>query len=565
MVSHTVSFRPFSFQLGDSTNSLSRRDREDFISPDASLPPSRLPSNSEGKDTPSVPYKNPRRSQRSIDGPKSPEKFEEEVSEPASQAAGSSNRQPAPSPRSPTFQLSRSPRSSASGTSQTPTLPITKSSQKNLHLTGFDPRSEPAVPMQDQQLSPTQKACPPLPLSLIRSISSNSSGSVYNQAEPIFQYEQAGSTKNSSTSIEQSSFSEGEYLASPIYNDSEHNSKVSNISRPNLKPNLSADKTMQPPPLPPSEVGPQTQNQPENGSLPLPSFPTSVYSTDSNERTTLPEILSQGELRYDEELGKDSSSANKRANPTTPILATSPLRLLSTPTAPNAKRRTKPKDITVTYDNEPSPILTVQDTLEWGIYDPSRISSSIKSKRTTTSASPMFSMESDHLTLPPPLGSPLPEINESVKRRRSFEADAKNLTESSLPLHAGRGATTEGDEERDSVPSLPKPGNVKRSWSNTFKHWSPTRKKHIITNSARRADGPATPMPPKYGVMESMMRGKEVLEKVGKSFIGPSKEEKRREMEQKTREDKKRESLKKKIQVLEFENQDPSDRRPGWV
>lgn len=69
----------------------------------------------------------------------------------------------------------------------------------------------------------------------------------------------------------------------------------------------------------------------------------------------------------------------------------------------------------------------------------------------------------------------------------------------------------------------------------------------MIMNGARRADGPATPFPPRHGFMEGVMRGKEVLGKVGKSVagVGTSKEEKRRE------------SLKKKIVVMGITDQSP--------
>ncbi|PVH88305.1 hypothetical protein DL98DRAFT_196198 [Cadophora sp. DSE1049] len=569
MGSLTMPFRPFSFQPNDSTNSLSRRDKEVSISPDTSPPPPRFTDNYEGKDKPSVPNRNPRRSQIWIDANTSREKVNQGISAPAPQTVGSC-RQPIPSPRSPTFQLQPSPRSFAFGKqspSPTRTPPMTKSSQKILQLTGFDPRFERALPIEHQQLSPTQKARPLLPQSPIRTISSNSSGSFYSQAEVGFRYEQAGSPKNSSTSIAQSSQSEGEYLTSSIYNISEHSSKASNISRPNTKTKLSNEQTVQPspPPQPASETESQAQRQSEDEPLPLPSFPTSVHSRDSNEITTLPEILAQERLRYDKGSEKDTSSAYRTSISMTPALVPSPLSMTSKTPNRKAKERIKPKHITATKDKNPSLFRAARDSLDWGIYDPSTSSSPSKSKHMTTPVSPMFTMESDHLTLSPPLGSPLPETPKSASKRKRFGAGAKHPLKSPFPFHARGGSIVEEDEEADSMPSPSTSRAFKRRVSSTIKHLSPTSSssksrssppssnKYVITNSARRADGPATPMPPKHGFMEGVMRGKEVLEKVGKSVVGASKEEKRRE------------SLKKRIVVVGITDQSPDGRVAEWL
>ncbi|KAH7417197.1 hypothetical protein BKA64DRAFT_701981 [Cadophora sp. MPI-SDFR-AT-0126] len=401
----------------------------------------------------------------------------------------------------------------------------------------------------------------------VRRISSHSLGILYSQAELGFRYEQAGSPKNSSTSITQTLHLDGELLTSSIHNISEHISKGSNISRPNTKANTSIENTVQPslPPQTASETKAQAQRLSEDEPLPLPSFPTSVHSRDSNEITTLPEILAQERLRYDEESENDALSAYKTSIPIIPTIVPSPQSMTSKTPNRKAKERIKPKHITVMKEKTPSLFRTARDSLEWGIHDPSTSSSPSKSKHTTTPVSPMFTMESDHLTLSPPLGSPLPEMPKLGSRRKRFGAGAKHPLKSPFPFHARGGAIVERDEEADSMPSPSTSRTFKRSFSSTFKHLSPTApssksrpgppssKKYIISNAARRADGPATPMPPKHGFMEGVMRGKEVLEKVGKSVVGTSKEEKRRE------------SLKKRIVVVGVTDQSPDGRVAEWL
>lgn len=557
MESIAMPFRPISFQPRKTTNSSSRPGMDVSIPPVSCLSPPRFANYTEGKNTPSVPDKNPRRSRIWIDANRSREKMNQEVSSPVPETVHSISTQPMPSPQSPTFQISPSPLSFTFGQqspSPTRTPPMTKSSQKILQLTGFDPRFERALPIEHQQLSPTQKAHPLLPQSPIRSIFSYSSGSFYSQAEAGFRYEQTGSPKNSSTSIARSSHSEGEQLTSSIYNISEQGSKTSNVSRPNR--NVKLDERVIQPGLPSpqveTDVVSQDRRPSQDDSLPLPSFPTSVHSRDSNELTTFPEILAQERRRYDAGSDQDHSSAHKDSNPVTSAFALSPPSMRSKSSTPQAKQRAKPKHITVARDRKPSLLRAARGSLEWGLYSPKISSSPSKSKHPTTPVSPMFTMESDHLTLPP-----LPEPPKSGSRRKRFGTGVKHPLKSPFPFHARGGAVEEADEEADSMPSPSTTRTFKRRVSSTIKHLSPTSpssksrpsppssKKYVITNGARRADGPATPMPPKHGFMEGVMRGKEVLEKVGKSVIGPSKDEKRRE------------SLKKRIVVVGITDQSP--------
>ncbi|KAG4420138.1 hypothetical protein IFR04_006701 [Cadophora malorum] len=558
MDSVVMPLRPMSFQPKEATNSSSQRGMDVSISTDARLSPPRFAYNTDGKDTPSVPSRNPRRSQIWIDENRSREKMNQEVSSSVPETVCCISTHPIQSPRSPTFKLSPSPLSFTFGQqSPTPTRtpPMTKSSQKILQLTGFDPRFERALPIEHQQLSPTQRARPILPQSPIRPISSHSSGSFYSQAEAGFRYEQAGSPKNSSTSIARSSHSEGEYLTSSIYNISEQGSKPSNISRPNMKAKLDERNIRPGLPLPQTETEllPQDRRPSQDDSLPLSSFPTSVHSRDSNEITTLPEMLAQEQRRYDTGSEQDHPSVPKAANPVNSALAPSPQSTISKSSNPRAKQWAKPKHTTVAKDRKPSLLRAARDSLEWGFSSPKSSKYPSKSKHTATPVSPMFTMESDHLTLPP-----LPEPPKSGSRRKRFGTGVKHPLKSPFPFHAPGGAVEDDDDERtDSMPSPSTTRTIKRTVSSTIRHLSPTSpssesrssppggRKYVITNGARRADGPATPMPLKHGFMEGVMRGKGVLEKVGKSVVGPSKEEKRRE------------SLKKRMVVVGITDQSP--------
>ncbi|KAL2072508.1 hypothetical protein VTL71DRAFT_11851 [Oculimacula yallundae] len=658
-----VPFRPFSFNPDESPSTGTM----ESIAPSVDQPTPRFAASYEIRDKPIVPNRNPRRSQLWNDSSTpTRETGIPETPESSSQITGSSKpqrtppprsptfqtppRSPAlqtpPSPRSPAFQMPPAPRSPAFQSppsprsaafrlqSSSPTPPMTKSSKKILQLTGFDPRFERALPLDHQQLSPTHPARPPISHSPIRSISSNSSGSFYSQAEAGFEYEQAGSIKDSKASVAQSSHDEGELLTSSIYNISEHGSKSSNVSKTNIKRKLKDEQAL---PRPSVEIIPQAQSQPkeeeeaEEASNSPPQVPASLpIPRPSNEITSLPEILAQENLRYSNGFEKDTASSYKHSIPTTPSLIPPPLTIQPKPsnpfpytptsTSPNpkprTKERTKPQHITLpSKPRKQSLFRSAKDTLEWGIYDSGSSSNATssrspsKSKHLTTPVSPMFSMASDHLSLSPPLGSsssPAPQSPLTPKSRRirfgstskhplkspfPFPLPFRSQTSTSTPqvrdISDSSGPIAEVDEDEEAADTMPSPSTARsftRRISSTLKNLSPTSpsspsspstktgkkgkrshppssKKFVITNAARRADGPATPMPLKSPFLEGVMRGKEALGRVGKSVVGTgtglSKEEKR--------EVRRRESLKKRIVVVGITDQSPDGRVSEWL
>lgn len=460
---------------------------------------------------------------------------------------------------------------------------MTKSSHKILQLTGFDPRFEQAFPKEHQQM-------PDSPLSPTSPTSATSSASVWSQDEAEFDYkqegssensrtslgnsdligflyEQNGSTKNSSTAIGQSirlSNDEGERLTPSIYNVSERSSRTSReyhepvTSRKGtvLAATLQSSRQVATPDLEQTEFRP-------------PTFPSKT-TTRSTEFLALPELLAQGYLRDRNGVERNASSAYKYPVQNA-ISSAFALKPLSTPLKSSLKgksrdtRRLDELKVTTT-PKKTSFILSAKDSLEWGICDASSRTESGTRKHQTTPVSPMFSMESDHLSLSPPLGRG-ESLSPTGKKR--IWGSGKHPLRSPYPFskthdHAfaresSASAREEGkDEAVETIQSPSRSTSFTRRLSNTIKHLSPTSSVHKKTacipppsnkyasaDEERKANGPTTQFPLQSGLMEGLGKGKEVVGKVKKSVVGVSKEEKRRE------------SLKKRIVVVGITDQNP--------
>ncbi|CZT01537.1 uncharacterized protein RCO7_02124 [Rhynchosporium graminicola] len=670
MDSKSLPFRPFSFEPEDPGKYPSISGTERSIPSGASQPSPRFAANCESKDKPSVPHRSPRRSQVWNEATKTWETVSQELPGYSSQIAGYPNIQATASPRSPTLQSLPSPRISTFQTpsispypsprspnfqtlpssrsqafhipsqsprsphvpllplprppafktpsslppspksvtfqqhTSSPTPPMTKSSKKILQLTGYDPRFERAIPLEHQQLPSPQ----PPPNSPIRSISSNSSGIFYSQADAGSRHEVASPRDSGDSPIVQSSKELSEYLTSSIYNISEHGSLLSNISRTNFKKRSKYEQAVS---QLPAEGVPQTHSQlqtEQKEDKEVPSTPHhSPKPKTSGKTAPLPKTFAQQHIHFCNNSEKDTTSALEHRIPTTQSLA--PASPTQNP-SPKVKERTKLQYITLVKEKQ-SLFRSAKDSLEWGIYDLNSSSSNNRNtniispsrRHTTTPVSPMFSMESDHLALSPPLGSITPGQfpERSRSRRFRFGSESKHLLKSPSPFSRGwareggdvggeeSGVLGVGDiaeeaeeEETDYMPSPSTALSFKRRVSSTLKSLSPaspssstspttsgkkkrrgppSSKKFVITNAARRADGPATPIPmpslsylsQRQGFKDGVMRGKEVLGKVGKSVVGASKEEKRRE------------SLKKRIVVVGITDQSPDGRVAEWL
>ncbi|CAL3962196.1 unnamed protein product [Diplocarpon coronariae] len=545
MGSPTVPPRPFSFHPGDLTNM--GRGMED---PTASGP--RFAANYESKELPQIPRKNPQRSQIWHDQtraratandipPYSPRTVGRRVGSNLDPVSYGPPRSPTQPLSSPSFQRPLSP-----------TPPMTTSSQKILQLTGFDPRFESALPKEHQQI-------PTPPQSPLRRVSSSSSGSVYSQDEVGFQPEETGTPKIPSPDFVQSSNDEGERLPSSIYNMSKHSSRSSN-TRDVAKNKMVASQA--------GVTQPALAHEQEELQRPTVQAGESTHST---EILALPEILAQENLRCSS--GQRGVAAGVHTSSHT-LVDTGPT--IHVPKNPNplalplksslrteGRERAKPQNIKVASPKKASFFRSARDSLEWGIYDLSTKGDPSDSKPSATPVSPMFTMESDHVALSPPLGS-LP----SPKTARRIFGSGRHPLKSPFPFSRSPSgasgfssnmapAEEEHGEAADTVPSPSTSRSFTRQLSNTIKHLSPTSPTHkskayppsseklVITNSERRPEGPATPATPKNGFMES------VVGKVKKSVVGVSREEKRRE------------SLRRRIVVVGITDQSPGMQR-SW-
>ncbi|KAI9053481.1 hypothetical protein LZ554_002437 [Drepanopeziza brunnea f. sp. 'monogermtubi'] len=446
---------------------------------------------------------------------------------------------------------------SASSSTMRSVPPMTKSSHKILQLTGFDPRFERALPIEHQQI-PRSPSSPPSPTS---PSSPTSTASVWSQPE-AGNDEQEASPKNSSVSVGQSIIQspngEGERLTPSIYNISDRSSRSSRQSREPVKSQMSTAQVLTPQ---------QPVLAPEQEELRHPTFPLTRPANHSTEVLALPEILAQDSPC--EQMGAERKTGSAHKHPVSKAASSTiiskPLAIpLKSSLKGKGRERGKPQDTDITNTPKKASFFrsSAKDSLEWGIYDAGSKEDPSRSRyhTPTTPVSPMFSMESDHLALGPPLGS-----GESPKTRARVWGTGKHPLKSPFPFsrsHSETPAAGEGDDEAaDTVQSPSTPRSFTRRLSNTMKHLSPTSpvnkkkaasvppssNKYVITNGARRADGPATPLPPKNGLSfaEGLVRGKEVVGKVKKSVGGTSKEEKRRE------------SLKKRIVVVGITDQSP--------
>ncbi|KAK2628142.1 hypothetical protein QTJ16_002788 [Diplocarpon rosae] len=541
--SPTLRPRPFSFQPEELMN----LGREMEVPTSSGQAAPRFAANSESKELSQIPNQNPQRSQIWGDEPRAwstandippypPRTVGREVGSDLDPVRYGPPRSPTQRPQSPGLQRPSSP-----------TPPMTTSSYKIFQLTGFDPRFERAFPIEHQQI-------PTPPQSPVRRVSSSSSGSVYSQAEVGFQPDQARPHRYSSSSIAQAASDEEEQPASSTDNISEPGFRSSDASREFAKNRVAA-----------AQAGAtQSALAPEQEEPRRPTFPAGV-STHSTEVLALPEILAQENPHYSSGGKGAAGGVHEYSHPlketgTTPHAPRSPNPLalpLKSSLKTRGNERMNTPGMAVASPKKASFFRSARDSLEWGIYDLSTKGDPSDGKPSTTPVSPMFTMESDHMTLSPPLGSfPSPKTTKRIfgSGRHPLKSPFPFSKSHSEAAGFGRSMApaAAGDEEAaEIVPSPSTPRGFTRRLSNTVKQLSPTSptrknktpplssEKAVLANGERRAAGPATPTTPKNGFMES------VVGKVKKSVVGVSKEEKRRE------------SLRERIVVVGITDQSP--------
>ncbi|KAE8447463.1 hypothetical protein EG329_010736 [Mollisiaceae sp. DMI_Dod_QoI] len=231
---------------------------------------------------------------------------------------------------------------------------------------------------------------------------------------------------------------------------------------------------------------------------------------------TLQQILTEQQRRYEEELQKEM-------RPLVP--------------KPLAIRSKKPKRISI-LSSAPSMLRNARDSLEWGINE---LTSPKPKKHNNTPVKARFSMHSGNTT--PEEMPPTPPPKSSRRKKKKFGAGEHPLR-SPYPFP--------GKEEDDVLPS-PSESSFGSKFSGAVRGLSTSRrgsqtKKTVITNRARKADGPDTPLPLKSGFVETIHRGneqlQEIIEKTKKNVL-------------RTAEERRRDELKKKIVVVGIGDQSP--------
>ncbi|CZR50929.1 uncharacterized protein PAC_00803 [Phialocephala subalpina] len=235
----------------------------------------------------------------------------------------------------------------------------------------------------------------------------------------------------------------------------------------------------------------------------------------------LQQILVEQQQRYDEEIQKEMAAFIPR---------------------PLVIHSKKPKRISI-LSSAPSILKNARDSLEWGINELTSPRPPRTKRHNNTPVKARFSMHSGNTTpeeMPP---SPLPKSPRRKKFKNVFGTGEHPL-KSPYPFP--------GKEEDDTITS-PSESKFGRRLSGAVKSLSTGRrgsqtKKTVITNKARKADGPDTPTPVKSSFVETMQKGNEqlhdIIEKTKKSVL-------------KSSDEKRREELKKKIHVVGLGDQSP--------
>ncbi|KAF8866573.1 hypothetical protein BDZ45DRAFT_276858 [Acephala macrosclerotiorum] len=234
----------------------------------------------------------------------------------------------------------------------------------------------------------------------------------------------------------------------------------------------------------------------------------------------LQRILVEQQQRYDEEIQKEMA-----------VFIPKPLVI----------RSKKPKRVSILLST-PSILKNARDSLEWGINELTSPRMPRTKRHNNTPVKARFSMHSGNTTpeeMPP---TPPPKSPRRKKFKKVFGTGEHPL-KSPFPFSG---------EEEDTIAS-PSESRFSRRVSGAVKSMSIGRrgsqmKKTVITNKARKADGPDTPTPVKSSFIETMHKGNEqlhdVIEKTKKSVL-------------KSSDEKRREELKKKIHVVGLGDQSP--------
>jgi hypothetical protein len=256
----------------------------------------------------------------------------------------------------------------------------------------------------------------------------------------------------------------------------------------------------------------------------IPQFRKGISRTYSKERVDIKDFIKETQPRFQSVREQEAGTTNsqKMIDPNLTHLVPAPLTARSSP----KKEPTSPKT------KRASLLAEARDSMSWGVQELTG-GPVVRSKEPTIP---------ENFAVPPPTST----------RKRTL-ASGKNPLKSPFPLRKNFANSTES-QESDSTLGNRFSGAMKRLSGGK----SPT-KTTVISNSARAPDGPDTPMPVKAGGVkstfpsvnmgESVQHGNEVLQEV---YLRAKKS-----LKIKTSEEKRRESLKKKIVVVGVTDQSP--------
>jgi hypothetical protein len=256
----------------------------------------------------------------------------------------------------------------------------------------------------------------------------------------------------------------------------------------------------------------------------IPEFRRGIAPTYSTEPVTIRDFIEETQKHFTGGLEHDAGALYSHGM-TDPSLS----HLVPAPLAIGPKRK---KDDLSSKGDKTSLFANVRDSMAWGIKE-------LTEAHIIRSKEPVI--PENHPMGPPPIST----------RKRNLSS-GKNPLKSPFPLYTSAKNSDTGESE----------SKLSKRFSGAIKRLSggkslPT-KTTIISNSARAADGPDTPMPVKSGFMaafpsvnvsESVHNGNEHLQEVY--------ERAKKTLKIKTSDERRRESLKKKIVVVGVTDQSP--------
>ena len=363
-----------------------------------------------------------------------------------------------------------------------PAPPMSKSSQKIMQLTGFNPRLDNTQSTHSYTKSPGSSG-------------SSSSGSFYDEDIILEQ----------NPLLEVPALPNAEYLTPSIYSASASSSST-----------VDTGKGLRSSDFPRNKDG-RSKTKQSYSEVPEPDVEAAKLST---ELTSLDDLIAQERERYESHVPRNRSS--KYAQHTQSLTEAGLDSLVPPPLVLRPKKSRQSRFGEGSDDDSPSNIFaTARDSMVWGLKELTEP----KRNRSSTNA-PMNSRP----TFPPPTKSPKSPKSFKTKRKRNFSSGNHPLKSPFpfSPAHQTQYEIPEAEKQEDSLGK--RLSGAFRIFSGGSKH---AIQETVISNAARSPSGPDTPFFPRrpgFMGLGSTQKGiehlHEVVDKAKKSF---NKQERRRE------------------------------------